>query len=752
MGLPRNKEEAIKLAQSLKPVLSASERIALEAGSSGIEGDLFRGSPDWERTHNGYPVAKLSEKEQAFFDGPVNDLCEMIDRWQIKNDKDLPKKVWDYIENQGFFGLVIPEKRGGKEFSAYAHSQIVHKIASHSFDVAVSVMVPNSLGPGELIERYGSDEQKDHYLPRLASGKEVPCFALTELHAGSDAHNITAEGIVEADENGKPRIRLNFEKRYITLAPVSTLLGLAFNLKDPDNLLGKGEFPGFTAALIPTDTDGLDISGRHAPLNTSFQNGPVIGKDVIIDPSQIIGGIDMAGEGWKMIMECLAIGRSISLPALSVAATKKSALLISDYSAIRSQFKLPLYKIEAISKKIAEVAARAYSMDAVRTLTTLMVDNNESPTTASAIVKYHATENARKSILDAMDILAGSAIQSGPRNLINDIYDAIPVGITVEGANIMTRAVIIYGMDAVKSHPYLKDYEEAIDTAAENNDLSPIINIVKKHAWFYAKGLVKSFTYGVTSAKFSQKPEEAKNSPLKIYYNRINQLSASFNTLSDVTSTILGGDLKKKQNICERLSDVNSNLYIASSILKKFQDEGSNIEDVPLASLALEQHLFEASNSLMEVIRKDNYIPKNVAPQKQTALKVVNFFNHMATIGISKNKEPSDNLKHNVAKSVVHDNGLRDRLFNGIFISSNENDPLNKLTRAREMALDTEATETKLRRYFRNISEATIGRALEDNIVTQDDIVKLEEFKKLKNDVLSVDSFEKDNFTSYKIK
>ncbi|MGD8937185.1 MAG: acyl-CoA dehydrogenase, partial [Thiogranum sp.] len=558
---------AMRQFRRMMPAMSSTEREALEAGTTWWEADLFSGKPDWQKLLD-YPRPALSAEEQAFVDGPVNELCGMIDDWKITEQlHDLPPPVWQFLKEHRFFGMIIPKAYGGLEFSAHGHSTVVMKIASRSITAAVTAMVPNSLGPAQLLLNYGTEEQKQYYLPRLASGEEIPCFALTGPDAGSDAAAMPDRGVVcRRTYAGEEQlgIRLNWEKRYITLGPVATVLGLAFKLYDPDHLLGEQEELGITLALIPTNTPGIDIGNRHFPLNQAFMNGPNRGRDVFIPLDRIIGGRARIGQGWRMLMECLADGRSISLPALSTGAGKLASRATGAYAAVRKQFKTPIGKFEGIAEVLGRIAGNAYVMDAARGLTTLAVDRGEKPSVASAIVKYHLTERMRDVIDDAMDVHGGRGICMGPRNYLARVYQAIPISITVEGANILTRSLIIFGQGALRCHPFLLKEMHA----AQQGDVQAFDRALFSHARALVGNLARAWFHGLTAARFARAPgEEAREAH---FYRQLSRMAAVFAVTSEAALLTLGSTLKRRESLSARLGDALSHLYLASAALKRF--------------------------------------------------------------------------------------------------------------------------------------------------------------------------------------
>lgn len=649
----------MKVYRGIMPEMSTTEKEAIEAGTTWWEADLFAGNPNWKKLHN-YPVARLSADEQAFLDGPVEEVCRMVNQHQVSHQlADLPADVWQYLKDHGFFAMIIKKKFGGLEYSAYAQSRVLQKLAGLSSELASTVGVPNSLGPGELLQHYGTPEQQNHYLPRLAKGLEVPCFALTSPEAGSDAGSIPDFGIVcKGQWEGEEILgmKLTWNKRYITLAPVATVLGLAFKLRDPDHLLGDKEELGITCALIPTDMDGVETGRRHFPLNCMFQNGPTHGNEVFVPLSFIIGGPKMAGQGWRMLVECLSVGRGITLPSNSAGGVKTAALATGAYARIRRQFKLPIGKLEGIEEPMARIGGNAYLMDAVTTLTTTGIDLGEKPSVISAIVKYHLTDRMQRCVIDAMDIHGGKGVCLGPNNYLGRGYQAAPIAITVEGANILTRSMIIYGQGAIRCHPYvLAEMESAFDTQS-GQGLANFDAAIFGHIGFATSNFVRSFWLGLTSSRFSNAPYSDKT---KRYYQQMNRFSANLALLSDLAMATLGGNLKRKERISARLGDLLSQLYLASATLKRYEDEGRQTDDLPLVQWAVEDALYKLQASLDDLL--DNF-PAGLGG----VLRVVMFpFGRPL-------KRPSDVLDHKVAKIMQTPCESRNRLGKGQFWTNSE--------------------------------------------------------------------------------
>ena len=728
----------MKLFRKVTPKMSRTEQDALEAGSVWWDGELFSGKPRWNKLLS-LPKPALSKEEQDFLDGPVNTLCNMLDDWKItQEDKDLPEVVWKYIKENGFFSMIIPRHYGGKEFSAYAHSQVVMKISTRSISTAVTVMVPNSLGPGKLLLEYGTEEQKDYYLPRLAKGEEVPCFALTNPTAGSDAGAIPDYGIVCKEKfEGKKDvigIRLNWEKRYITLGPVATLLGLAFKLYDPEHILGEDEELGITCALIPTDTKGVEIGNRHFPLNMVFMNGPNFGKDVFIPMDWIIGGEKQAGQGWKMLMECLSDGRAISLPALSTGAGKLTSLSVGAYSRVRQQFKMPIGKFEGVEEALARIGAYTYMMDAARSLTLSALDNGEKPSVISAVVKYHLTENMRKVINDGMDVLGGAGICLGPKNILGRIYQAIPISITVEGANILTRSMIIFGQGAIRSHPYIYKELESLSEHDKNQALTQFDRALFGHIRFFITNTLRCFFNGVTNALFIKSPSNV-NRKVKRYYKQATRMSAAFALVTDVSLMILGGSLKRREKISARLGDILSHLYLLSAVLKHYQDQGEHESDLPFVHWACQYNLQRIQTAFNGYLH--NF------PNRPIALLL-----RWIIFPWGRLYAPaSDELGHEVASLLINPSEMRNRLTDGVFIPENTEDAVAQLEIALRKVVDASHLEKKIRTFqkefkpeYSNYSEM-LDAAMLKGIIDKDEKELLSQANEFRTRAIAVDDF-----------
>lgn len=592
--------KAYLFMQKVLPPMNETEKTALEAGDVWWEGDLFRGNPDWNKM---LTIAKpaLTEEEQSFVDNETEELCSMLDDWDIVHKrKDLPAEVWQFIKDKGFLGMIIPKEFGGKGFSALAHSTVVTKIATRSGSAAVTVMVPNSLGPGELLLHYGTQEQKDYYLPRLAKGEEIPCFALTSPVAGSDAGAIPDKGIVcKGEYQGKDvlGIKLTWNKRYITLAPVATIVGLAFKLYDPDNLIGDKEDYGITCALIPADHPGVEIGQRHLPMNQAFMNGTTTGKDVFIPMDMLIGGQEFAGQGWRMLMESLAAGRSISLPAMGTAVAKLSYRMTGAYSLVREQFKTPIGRFEGVEEAMARIAGLAYRTEASRVMTAGAVDLGIKPSVVSAIAKYHMTEMGREIMNHSMDIHGGRAIIMGERNYLANGYMSQPIGITVEGANILTRNLMIFGQGAIRCHPYV--FREMLAAQMEDTEegVKRFDSLLFRHIGYGVSNFARTFALGLSASKFANKPVGGQTGK---YYQHLTRMSSALALTSDIAMGILGGDLKRKERLSARLADVLSHLYMCSAVLKYYQDNDRPLADLPYVKWNMEYGLHKIQEAFYD--------------------------------------------------------------------------------------------------------------------------------------------------------
>ena len=726
----------LRLFKKVLPPLSDTEREAMEAGEVWWDAELFSGNPNWDLLLS-TPKPQLSDEEQAFLDGPVQTLCDRLDDWKISHtDKDLPPEIWEFLKQEKFFGMIIPKEFGGLEFSALAHSCVVMKIATRCITAAVTVMVPNSLGPGALLLSYGTEEQKQHILPRLAVGAEIPCFALTGTEAGSDAGAMTDTGVVCRqdfnDEKNVLGIRLNWKKRYITLAPVATLLGLAFKLYDPDHLLGDKEDIGITLALIPTDTPGISIGRRHLPIDIPFQNGPNSGKDVFIPIDWLIGGQTYAGQGWRMLMECLAEGRGVSLPALSAGAAKLASFTTGAYAAIRQQFHLPIGRFEGIQIPLGRIAGLSYLIDASRTLTLSALDQHIKPSVITAIIKFHLTENMRILINDAMDIHGGKAIMMGPMNYLGRIYQSIPISITVEGANILTRNMIIFGQGAIRCHPYVFKEMKAAANPDQAQGLEEFDQLLFKHLGYFGSNKARSFLLGLSNGRFTKSPSDGVT---QRYYQQIIRFSAVLALVSDVSMSLLGGQLKRKENTSARLGDVLSYLYMASAVLKRFDDQGRPEQDEPLMHWASQFCLYQLQESLFSLY--SNY----PVPLVGALLRIGTFPTGRCF------SMPSDKLYQQTAALLMTPGEARDRLCTGIFMPEQSDQPVAALQSTLELVAASQHLEKALKDAVKskqlesNQNESLYDSALQAGILTESEIQQIKTAEIARSKIIAVDDF-----------
>lgn len=729
-------EPLIQILQERMPPISTTEREAIEAGHVWWEKDLFCGQPHWKKFLS-IPPPKLSAEEQDFLDQEVETLCGMLDDWRIVNvDKDLSPAVWDYLKKERFLGMVIPKEYGGRGFSALAHSSVVVKIATRSVSAAVNTMVPNSLGPAELLLHYGTPEQKDYYLPRLARGEEIPCFALTGPEAGSDAGSISDAGIVcRGEYEGKEvlGIRLSWDKRYITLAPIATVLGLAFRLYDPENYLGKEKDLGITLCLVPTNHLGVEIGDRHLPLHLAFMNGPTRGKDVFIPIDWIIGGVNKAGQGWKMLMECLSIGRAISLPALSAACGQLAFRATGAYSRVRRQFNTSIAHFEGVEEALGNIAGLTYLNEACRIMTAGAVDLKIRPAIASAIAKYHMTEMARKIIANAMDVHAGQSIQVGPRNILAHAHMAVPVSITVEGANILTRNLIVFGQGAIRCHPYILQEIELLSSPENPEKVRKLDRILLSHVGYLMCNVSRTLWSGLTGGRFLSTPVEG---PMAYYYRQLTRMSSALALLSDVCMMLLGGTLKRKERISARLGDILSQLYLASAVLKYYQDHGQPTSDNPYVIWSIETCLHHIQMTCDDLL--NNFPVKGLG---KILLWIIFPF------GISYRK-PKDRLYHKIVTLMLSPSPLRDRLSRLCYVGKNMQEPLQRL----DVALSqVQKIDPIWKKFQTAVRKGTVPRqgsfeertqsALKTGVLTQDEANSLFDFEALYKEVIKVNEF-----------
>ncbi len=728
---------ALEMFRSRMPSVSTTEQEALDAGTVWWDAELFSGKPDWQRLLS-LPKPTLSAEEQAFVDGPTEELCRMVDNWEIERELvDLPEQVWQFIKEQGFLGMIIPKRYGGLGFSALGHSAVIMKLSSRCGTAAVSVMVPNSLGPAELLLRYGTDAQRDHYLPRLAKGAEIPCFALTNPYAGSDAAAIPDRGIVCYGEHGGEQVlgmRVTWEKRYITLGPVSTLLGLAFQLHDPDKLLGEQGAAGITLALIPTDHPGVEIGRRHYPGQQAFQNGPNSGEDVFIPMDWVIGGQPRSGQGWRMLMNCLAAGRSISLPASSTGGLKFCARTTGAYARVRKQFNVPIGKMEGIEEPLARIAGNTYAVDAARQVTAGTLDQGEEPSVLSALLKYQATERVRSAINDAMDIHGGRAICDGPNNYLFAAYQAVPIAITVEGANILTRTLIVFGQGAIRCHPWLYKEIQAAQEKDDNRALDLFDEALCGHISFVMANGWRAFWHNLTGGRLNRRLPDAGYATA--WYAQLERSSASFALLADLALLLLGGELKRRESLSGRFADVFGEMYLMSCALKRFEDDGRLREDRPLLDWVCTSSLYNIQQTFSEILA--NF------PSKLLALKM-----RFVLFPFGMQRRPaSDKLGHQIAKMLLAPSEARDRLTAGIYVNSEPDDVTGCLEHALSLVIEADAIDKRLGNALRDgrLTAATrvelIAQAEQAEIINSDEVTLLTAADRAVRRAIDVDDFD----------
>ncbi|MFQ5608878.1 MAG: acyl-CoA dehydrogenase [Woeseiaceae bacterium] len=726
----------LAIYRTMLPSMSDTEREALEAGSIWWDGELFSGMPEWDRLMS-FPAPALSDEEQAFVDGPCDELCRMVDEWQIGHElADLPKEVWDFMIKHRFFAMIIPKQYGGLEFSAYANAVVIQKLAGRSATASSTVGVPNSLGPAELLLHYGTEEQKNRYLPGLADGSEIPCFALTSPQAGSDAAALVDSGVVcKGKWQGKTitGIRLNWDKRYITLAPVATVLGLAFKLYDPDHLIGDQDEYGITAALIPTDTPGVVHGRRHYPLTVAFQNGPTSGKDVFVPLDYIIGGAEMAGKGWKMLVELLSVGRAITLPSSACGGGQGATYATGAYARIRKQFNLPIANFEGVGEALTRIAGHTYIMNAAVSVTSGAIDQGEKPAVPSAILKYHCTEYGRKIANDAMDVHGGKAVMMGPKNYLGRGYMAAPIAITVEGANILTRSLIIYGQGAMRCHPFVLRELEAANNPDEAQGLVEFDDALFGHIGYGISNLARSFFLALTHAKFSRVP---LNTPTRRYYQNINRYSAAFALASDFAMLTLGGGLKKRELLSARLGDVLSSIYLASCVLKHFENQGRRATDLPLVEWSVRTLMYQAQEALHAFLR-------NLPNRWAAGFLRMFIFPRGRTYSA-----PADEIGARIVELVTTSGEARERLCQYAYTTLEPGNPLGLLQEALELAEANAPLEKRLRQARKEglIQSEYLGdqiaEAASAEVISKAEATTLHEYHDKVFALLSVDDFD----------
>ncbi len=718
------------------PQLSDTEKTALEAGTVGWEGELFSGLPNWKQLL-AQPKPELSTEERAFIDGPVEEVCKLTNDWETTHDRaDLAPEVWEYLKKNRFFGMIIPKQYGGLGFSALGHHKVIQKLASISSTLSSTVGVPNSLGPAELLLHYGTDEQKNHYLPRLADGREIPCFALTGPFAGSDATSLPDYGIVcEGDWNGAKvlGVKLTFDKRYITLAPVASVIGLAFRLLDPDGLLSEEKDRGITLALVPRSATGLEIGRRHFPLNCAFQNGPVRGNGIFLPLAQLIGGEEYIGQGWRMLVECLSVGRAITLPSTASGCSKLAAVTSGAYARIRKQFGLSIGRFEGVEEALARIAGYSYAISALSESTAAAVDRGEKPAVPSAIAKYHCTELAREVGRDAMDIHGGKGVILGPKNYLGRGWQAAPISITVEGANIMTRSLMIFGQGAIRCHPWVLKEMQAAQHPDPETRLNEFDRNLFGHIGFAVSNAVRSWVLGLTGSTIGRVPGDAYT---RRYYRKLNRYSANLALVADTSMLLLGGKLKFKESLSGRLGDVLSQLYIASAMLKRYEDRDCPASERPLLAWAFHDSAHKIELALSAALRN---FP--IRPAGYLLWALVFPWGRRA-------QAPSDRLGHRAANLLMNPSETRDRIGEGVFLTPCANNPAGRINAALPKAIAAEPVERKFQKLVKSgeltslDTHAQLHEAQLKGMLSVDEIALLNELQVIVHDTISVDDFD----------
>jgi len=719
------------------PHISQTEKAAINAGDTAWEKEIFCGDPNWKQLLS-EKKPQLSEDEISFIDNQVETLCQMLNDWDITHNRiDMPETVWQYLKDEKFFGMIIPKEYSGLGFSALAHSTIISKIASRSYSVAVNVMVPNSLGPAEFLIHYGTDEQKQKYLPELAVGNEIPCFALTSEKSGSDATSITDTGeVCVRDVNGKSEIglHLNWKKRYITLAPVATLLGIAVDVKDPHHLIGKQVDIGISFVLVPANTPGVSIGSRHFPLHQAFMNGPTTGENVFIPIDNIIGGPDSLGKGWEMMTASLAVGRGISLPAVSSGMSKLCARMTGAYARLREQFNQPIGRFEGVAECLARIGGYTYLCEATRLFTAVIIDSGHKPAIASAISKYHLTEMARKVVNDAMDVHAGKGIIMGERNYLANIYTAVPINITVEGANILTRNLIIFGQGALRCHPYLTEELSALNDESPTSKLVRFDHLIFEHMGYFLHNAAKVSAYGLSCGQLIRVP---KNGKIARYLRQLTRMSCAFAMLSDVTFLLMRQEIKKKEMISARLGDILSYLYMGSAVVKYYNDLGQPKEDEAFFCWSIQHCLYQCQLAIEAICLN--------LPQRWIGSLLWRFI-----FGWGRAyRPPKDSLAVQMAEQMMQDSAFRDRLTSYIYIGEENKDATAQMDGTLKYADKIADAYVKLNQALssheidRNLSfKNQCHIAFQIGILSQEEADQLKEFHQLQMEVIAVDVME----------
>jgi acyl-CoA dehydrogenase len=739
----------MRLMKPFMPVISDTEKTALEAGVVWVEKDLFSGKPDFKKLLHEEKYPGLTPDEKKFMDHQVEHLCSLIDHWKIWKTREMEQAIWEYMKKEKFLGMIIPKEYGGLGFSALAHSEVIHKLSSRSLTATITVMVPNSLGPAELLVHYGTDEQKKRYLPRLATGEEIPAFALTEPGAGSDAGSIQATGELFRGEDGELYIRLNWNKRWITLAAISTVLGVAFRLRDPKNLLGRGEDVGITCALISSNTPGVVLGRRHDPLGVPFYNCPTQGKDVVVKAQEaIIGGLEWAGKGWQMLMESLAAGRGISLPAQATGGSKLACMVTSAHAVNRKQFGVNIGQFEGVKEPLSRIAAHTYMLEAMRRYTCGALDQGIKPPVITAMMKYHATEAGRRVINDAMDVMGGAGISLGPRNVLAEIYTATPIGITVEGANIMTRTLIIFGQGALRAHPYA--YLEV--KAIAEKDVALFDRAFWGHIGHVVRNTFRSILLSLTRGYLASAPVSG---PLKPYVRRLSWASASFAILADLAMGTLGGSLKFREYLTGRFADILSHLFMATATLRRFIAEGEPEKDLAVVKMSLKWNLFEIQKAFdgifdnMYGVEQKSLFGKILFGSLHFLFKeVLGAWSRINSLG----SQATDHLKSVVVDKMLYDEEFRNHLVSGIYTPQDAKDPVGRLNHARALSLKAMDIDKKIYSARRKgvlprvKGEALYQAALEKGVVTQAELDVLKQAELARWDAIQVDDYDEHSF------
>jgi acyl-CoA dehydrogenase len=722
-------------ANKILPQISDTERQALEAGTVWIDGDFFRGKPDFARML-AEPYGTLNEEEQAFLDGPCEELLRMIDRYEIARTKRVPDEVLAFMKKEGFMSFLIPRQYGGKQFSTLAISTIMAKISVVNATVGTYVVIPNSLGAAELIKHYGTQEQKEHYLPRLASGEYIPCFGLTEPTAGSDAASLKAEGLVFRDTDGEIRIKLNFRKRYITLAPVANLVTLACKLRDPDNLLGKGEDVGITCALIHKGTPGFSNGDHHEPIGDPFYNGPLYGKDVVIPASNIIGGPAGAGQGWRMLMEQLAGGRMVSLPAGAVGGARAVSAVTGPYSMVRQQFGISIGRMEGVEEKVGKIAALSYLLEGARIYGCSAVDQGQQPPVVSAVMKAYTTELSRQLITDGMDVFSGAGVMQGPSNILGRGYSSAPVAITVEGANILTRTLMIFGQGATRCHPYALKVVQGV----EQNDLPLFRSSLIGWIGHFLKGLLRAEFHFLTRGLFVSVPDVAPST--RRYYRRLGWSAARFGVLTDLAMFAIGGKLKARGKLTGRFADALAWQLLAVGALRRFEAEGRRNEDLPLVHYSVQY-------ALAQVQAAFDGIYQNFDGALGLWMKTIGLFEVRANpVGSA----PDDALSRSAALTIQKFNKQYQRLHEGVFFPSEEEPGIGQLVKAFRLIGETEPIVAKIaaaqraRKLPRGNPEELAQEAAKAGVISMDESNRLSAAHAARMQAIEVDEFKPEEY------